>query len=215
MKSLTFASIVALAAGIALIIANKSIYSTGVVVTGGIIFIVAGILNAFVFNNSRKREKQGHGAIAGVFTLLTSIGAAVLGICMLIFQDTFIALVPCMFGIIVAFLGLYQFYVLAVSVRPAILPAWFYIAAVILLGIAVFIFLRKPSEDDSTIMLATGIALTFFGVMSLIEASMTPHFRKKAEAPARLTQPLDEENGHEAQPNAEPKAESEQSTTQS
>lgn len=193
-SSLVYTAIVAIAAGVALIFAHKSINSFGVVVVGGIIFIVAGILNLFIGYSEKKNNQKG--ALSSTFSLLTNIGAMVLGICMVIFQSTFVVLVPYIFGIIVAILAIYQFFVLAVGVRPASLPAWLYIVPVALVGAAIYIFLSHAQRDDHLIMLVTGIALAFFGLFSIIEASLVPHYRKKNQTPAQAEtaapKPLDE-----------------------
>lgn len=177
-KNLSITAILAIIAGVVLIIANRSIYSTGVVMTGGVLFIAAGVLNVFVFDTERRRDRQGRGAFASTFSLIASIGAVVLGVCMLIFHSAFTVLVPYIFGIIVAFLGCYQFYILAVGARPAVLPAWFYLVPVILIGGAIYIFLRQPDTDDYLIMLSTGISLSFFGLFTIIEAIMITQRRK-------------------------------------
>lgn len=178
-KNLSITAILAIVAGVILIIANRSIYSTGVVITGGILFIAAGILNVFVFDNERRSDRRGRGAFASTLSLLSSIGAVVLGVCMIIFQDTFTVLVPYIFGIIVAFLACYQFYVLAIGARPTVLPVWFYFFPVLLLGAAIYIFFRRPDTDDHLITLASGIALSFFGLVTIIEAIMISDGRKK------------------------------------
>lgn len=195
-KNLIVTALVAIAAGVGLIIANKSINSNGVVVAGGIIFIIAGILNFFVLYSERKR--QNYGPLASTFSTIGNVGALVLGICMLIFQPTFVVLVPYIFGIIVAFLACYQFFVLAVGARPATLPAWFYLVPIVLIGGSIFIFFLKPEEDDHLIILISGIALALFGLFTIIEGSMIPHMREKAtgahaeEKSAAKPTPLDE-----------------------
>lgn len=196
-KNLTFTAILAMAVGIALIIANRSIYSTGVVVTGGILFVIAGILNVFVFDSERRSGKQGRGAVASTFSLVASVGAVVLGVCMIIFKESFALLVPYIFGIIVAFAACYQFYLLAIGVRPTVLPGWLYLAPVILLGGAVYIFLLRPNADDHIIMIATGVALIFFGAISIVEAIMLSYSRHEAKkaavaAASAPLKPLDE-----------------------
>lgn len=176
-KNLILIALVAIAAGVALIIANKSINSDGVVVAGGVLFVIAGLLNIFVFYNERKHAAGG--ALASSFSLIGNIGALILGICMLIFQSTFIVLVPYIFGIVVTFLACYQFYVLVIGARPAELPAWFYLVPIILIGGAIYIFMCHPKTDDHLIILSSGIALCFFGLFAIIEASMIPHLRNK------------------------------------
>ncbi len=171
-----------MAAGIVLIITHNSIRSTGVVVTGGILFVIAGLINVLLFEGERKRGRWDRGALSSTFSWLTSVAAVILGICMLVFQGTFITLVPMMFGILVAFSALYQFYILAIGSRPTLLPGWFYIVPVALIGGAAFIFMQDSYSNDPKIMLATGISLTAFGVAGLAESAMLSHYRRHPKA---------------------------------
>lgn len=177
-RNLIFTSLLVLAAGIILIITNKAIRSTGVVTTGGILFILAGLLNVMVFEDERKKGRSGRGVFASTFSWLTSAAAVILGVCMLIFKSTFIPLVPVMFGILVAFSALYQFYILAIASRPVMLPGWLYIAPIALVGGAAYIFMQDADLNDPKIMLATGISLTVFAAAGLIEGIMLGHYHR-------------------------------------
>ncbi|MDE6333427.1 MAG: DUF308 domain-containing protein, partial [Muribaculaceae bacterium] len=175
-KNLIFIGLPVLAAGIILIFTYQNIRSTGVVITGGILFILAGILNVLAAGHERRRAERtgtrGHGVISATVNWLTCAGAVILGVCMLIFKDTFVALIPFIFGVLIAFSAFYQLYVLAYGSRPAMLPGWLYIVPLLLAGAAVYLFLQKPEVDDSVIMLTTGIALTFFGLATSAEGIM-------------------------------------------
>ena len=209
-RSLIFTALLVLAAGIVLIITHASIRSTGVVTTGGILFILAGVLNMLVFEGERKRGREGRGVFAATFSWLTSAAAVILGVCMLIFQDTFIPLVPVMFGILVAFSALYQFYILAIGARPVLLPGWLYIIPIALVGGAVYIFLQRPDIHDPKIMLATGISLVVFGAGSLIEGILLGNEHRKtlkekkaseaADAKASASWLSEDSSSHEAVP---------------
>lgn len=175
-KNLIITALLVLAAGIILIITRASIRSEGVVTTGGILFIVAGLLDLLIFESDRR--KDGKRPLAAAFNWITSAGAVILGLCMLIFRPTFVELIPFMFGILVAFTALYQVYLLAYGARPVMLPGWLYIVPLLLAGGAVYLFTLKPMTDDHIIMLTSGIALTLFGAASLIEGAMLGHYHR-------------------------------------
>lgn len=168
-------AITALASGAALIIAKDTISANGVVVVAAIIFIIAGIINAFIFSTDHKKNNM-----ADTFSIFTSIGAAILGICMIIFKPTFISLVPYIFGIIILVAALCQIYITSRGAKPASMPAWLYIPAIILIGISIYVILQSPIKHDQNIMLATGIALCLYGLAALADAALIKPTRKKA-----------------------------------
>ncbi len=197
-KNLIIMGLPALAAGIALIITYKGISSTGVVITGGILFILAGIFNVVAAGYERRRAERagsrGHGMISAAVNLLACAGAVILGVCMLIFKDTFVTLIPFIFGVLIAFSAFYQVYLLAYGTRPVMLPGWLYIVPLALAGTAVYLFLQKPEVDDTVIMLTTGIALSFFGLSTVAEGMALGRIRRRtihdagkaAKAPAEV-----------------------------
>lgn len=209
-------AILAIAAGVAIIIANQDITAKGVVVAAGIIFIIAGIVNGCVFNFERRA-----GTITAGISLLTNIGsvaAILLGICLLVFKATFITLVPYVFGVLVAFIAIYHCYILAVGARPATLPAWLYLVSIVLAAFAVYIFLQKTDNEmaDHRIIFVSGIALAFFGIFGVIEGCMIPHYRKKAlnpEKPEKIDKTETSEKSEPSEPseNTEPSEKSENS----
>lgn len=181
-KNLIITALLVLAAGIILIITRASVRSEGVVTAGGILFIVAGLLDLLVFESDRR--KDGKRPLAAAFNWITSAGAVILGLCMLIFKSTFVELIPFMFGILIAFAALYQVYLLAYGSRPVMLPGWLYIAPLLLAGAAVYLFMLKPMIDDHIIMLTSGIALALFGAVALIEGAMLGHYHRHPQAAA-------------------------------
>lgn len=191
-KNLIFIGLPVLAAGIALIFTHQGIRSTGVVITGGILFILAGILNLLAAGHERRRADRngirGHGVATATVNWLACAGAVILGVCMLIFKDTFVALIPFIFGILIAFTAFYQLYVLAYGTRPAMLPGWLYIVPPVLAGGAVYLFLQKPGADDMVIMLATGISLTFFGMAAFAEGIMLGAINRRSMQESKSAQ---------------------------
>ena len=170
---LIFTALLALAAGIALMLTYKTVSSEGVVITGGVMFVLAGFINVIAFLSSRDEKGKSHlGSFGLAFGWITSGAAVVLGLSMLIFVRTFVGLVPFIFGVLVVFGALFQFFVLSVGIRPVTLPAWLYAFPLVLTGLSVYVFMQQSQTDDQTIMLATGIAFTVFGAAMFIEGAM-------------------------------------------
>ena len=98
------------------------------------------------------------------------------------------------------------------AARPAVLPAWFYLAPIALIGAAIAVFMLKADTDEHVIILVSGISLVFFGLFSVIEGSMVPHLRNKAlephivarkEAKTTSATPLDDTQKDESEKNAQ------------
>lgn len=184
---LIFTALLALAAGIALIVTHRTVSSGGVVIAGGVMFVLAGFINVIAFLSSRDENGKSHlGSFGLAFGWLTSGAAVVLGLSMLIFQSTFVGLVPFIFGVLVVFGALFQFFVLSVGIRPVTLPAWLYVFPLVLVGLSVYVFMQQSQTDDRMIMLATGIAFTVFGIAMFIEGAMVgaANRRQRREAVA-------------------------------
>lgn len=164
-KSLFLMSIPALIAGIAMIITYRSISSIGVIITCGVLFIAAGAGSLLLMHGGGTRK-----AFTVVLTRFTGAASILLGLSMLLFRETFTAIVPFMFGILVALQALYMFYILSVSRERKVLPGWLYVLATALGGAAAYLFIQTPGQesDDTTIMLVTGISLTVFGLAVLL-----------------------------------------------
>lgn len=194
-RNLILLSILIMAAGIVLLLINSSINSTRIVITGGILFICAGIFNILASGGSRDKNKsggrRGRGPVSAIMSWFSSAAALILGICMVVFQGTFAELVPVMFGILIAFAAFYQLYVLTIGVRPYTLPAWLYVAPAALAGAAVYLFFMETKVDDKSIVLTTAIALILFGVFGIIEGSMLGNLRRKGEAQATTDTAVD------------------------
>lgn len=175
-RNLIFTALLVLTAGIILILLRNSIHSEGVVTAGGILFIVAGLLDLLVFESGRRRQERR--PLTTAFNWITSAAAVILGLSMLIFRSTFAGLIPFMFGILIAFTALYQVYLLAYASRPVMLPGWLYIAPLLLAAASVYLFMQKALVDDVLIMVISGAALTLFGVAMLVEGAMLGHYHR-------------------------------------
>lgn len=189
-------SIPALIAGVIFIITYNSISSSGVIVAGGIVFIVAGLLNTLYFENNRRRAESPRNVMATLWSRITSAASVILGLSMLFFTDTFASLVPFMFGIIVAMAGATQIYIVARAGGDDRLSPWWLVVAATLIGACVYLFMQKPLEGhDPTIMLTTGISLAVFGFTVLVEGLILMRKDKPDIAAAEVAEakPLDVE----------------------
>lgn len=189
-KNLLLSAIIIAVAGIIMIITHATVNTQGLAIACGIMFILAGVVDIFVFMNRRPRQSAknaaatpeqtaaGNGAapaparqsvLSTFFGWLTMVGSIVLGLSMLIFRDTFSGVIAFMFAILVAFGALMQLYILLFGTRPARLSPYFYIAPLLLAGASAYLFTLEASADDPLLMLVSGIAFTFFGVVTLVE----------------------------------------------
>ena len=184
-KNLLLMSLVALAAGVLMLIFRDSL-ANGVIITwAGILFIAAGVLNVSVFLGAR--DKNGHartGAFGTAFGWIVSAAAVVLGLAMVIFHDAFVALFGFMFGIMLLFCALFQLALLVFGTRPVRLPGIYYIVPALLICGAIYVFSLKSGLDERSIMTVTGIGLAVFGLASLVECI---HIDRLARRPTVTT----------------------------
>ncbi|MCM1451947.1 MAG: hypothetical protein NC102_06790 [Clostridium sp.] len=202
-RTLTFFGILAAVVAAALIIARNSITPLGVVLTGGILFILAGLANCIAI--SRNKE-AGAGKVFGYVANAASI---VFGICMIAFQGSFVPLVTFIFGLLVAMLAIWQFYVLAAAVRPHVLPGWLYVFPIALAVAATYIFVAKDSVAQLPIILVTGISAAVLAAGCLVEGSMLGAARRMDIKAAKKAQ--EEAKGEGAKGKEADKGESDES----
>ena len=172
-RNLILMALVTLAIGILMIIFRNTLASNNVVIGCGILFILAGVANVTVFLGSR--DKNGHarmGAVGTAIGWLASAAAVVLGVVMVLFRTIFETMVGYMFAVLLLFGALFQFCLLLFGSKPVRLSSWFFLVPMALCGAAVYIFMQQPGRSDYAIMLTTGISLAFFGLMTLVEATL-------------------------------------------
>lgn len=183
-----------LVAGVAMIITCDTLASVHIVVGGGILFILAGIANMLFFLSAR--DRHGHvrtGAVGSAVGWVASAAAIVLGLAMLLFQQTFVPLVSFIFAVMVLFTAIYQTCLLIFGTRPVRLSPWFFIVPMLLLIAACFIFLQRgdASVTDQRILLVSGCSFAVFGIVSIIEgiiiANGNRRIHKAAQAGTETT----------------------------
>lgn len=175
--------LLSLVVGVIIILSYRYISSSGIIIVGGSLFILMGLLNLIVFHNRHNNDNT-PSALATIVSRITSAGAIILGLSLLIFNETFASVVPFIFAVLIALLALDQFYILAVSSNRIYLSPWFLLAPLALTGCALYLFLSESQpQNEEILMLCTGISATFFGVVSVIEALVVGHKAPKAPAP--------------------------------
>ena len=180
-KTLSAIGLIALIAGLAIAIFYRSITTEGVVITGGVLFMAVGVSNLIIYGSPSRQASS----VARVFSQISNAAAIVLGICMLVFQSTFVPLVAFIFGLLVAVLALWQFFLLAIGTRPYQLHGWLYAFPLLLTGAAIYVFV-KGSSAGQEIMLVTGIAVAVMGVGCFCQGTalgMARRRSQRAEAP--------------------------------
>ena len=182
-KNLYITAAITLIAGIILIITCSTLASVKIVIWGGILFIVAAVANRVFFIGGRDREGRPRtGPIGTAVGWIASGAAVVLGLSMLLFQQTFIPLVSFMFAVLVLFAAIFQLCLLIFGSKPARLSPWLFLVPVLLFGAAVFIYLQRPGQTaiDHRIILVTGIAFAVFGVFAFIEGMLIALHNRKS-----------------------------------
>lgn len=157
--------VLAIAAGVVTIIFNNSITSTGVVCCGGVLFVIAAVLNAVItyFAKDDKGRRRA-GTVAFLFNMVASAAALAFGICMIFRPDIFVRFIPIVFSILVLFGALMLFYYLSYGRRPSALPRWLFAYPLLVLVGAVIVFCLEGQTDDHLIMIYTGASLIVYGL---------------------------------------------------
>lgn len=187
-KNLYLTALVMLTAGVIFIITANTLASFKIVIGAGILFIIAGLANTIFFLGARDREGHARtGAFGTAVGWVASAAAIVLGLCMLLFQQTFIPLVSFMLAVLLLFTAVFQICLLLFGSKPIRISPWFFIIPVLLFGAAVFIYLQKPgeTESDRIIMYVTGTAFALFGLASVAEGTIIAHGNRKARKAAQ------------------------------
>lgn len=167
-RSYFLLSLLAIIAGVVFILSYTTISSAVLVMLGGVLFIVAGLLNTAIYVGKR-REHGERKPITTFLGYLTGAAAVILGLSMLIFKATFSVAIPYLFGLLMAVMAIAQLIVLLSRRGRLQFSSWFLLAPLVLIGIGIYIATLSAGVCDSTIMLATGIGLAFGGLVWAVE----------------------------------------------
>lgn len=170
-KTTLLTGIIVLAMGLILLISHDGITDSGIVTLGGIFFIVAAIIDIILYVTGKDKDgKPRKRGASMVFGIIVCIAAMVLGVSMLVFNETFTRMIAPLFGIIVAIGALTQLWILVYGTRPVRMPRWMYAIPAAMLVCAIIIFVCD--FDNSTVNIITGSSLVLFGVTGFVESAL-------------------------------------------
>lgn len=189
-RHIIWTGIIALAVGILMIIYNRALEPSTLVMWCGILFILAGVLNLTLFLTGRDPSgKPKHNPASMMVGWVASAAAVVLGLCMVLFRATFVELVGYMFAFLLLFAALFQVFLLAFGARPTRLSGGWYVVPTVIVGIAVYFFLQRPVIENRYMMLWTGIAFALFGAASVVEGAQIGANNRSAAKAAKAEAP--------------------------
>lgn len=202
-RNLIITGAIALIVGVLMLIFRVQLANGGIVISAGILFVVAGVLNMTVFLGSRdSRGRSRIGAFGTAFGWIASAAAVVLGLAMLIFSTAFVALIGFVFAVMLLFAALFQLFLLLFGSRPIRLSNWFFLVPAALVAAAIYIFIRKPDTQGETYdMIFIGISFVVFGLFTIIEGSIigqTNHSAINKSTQTLVPEKTEEHNSAEA-----------------
>lgn len=171
-----------LALGVVLIVFNKIVTGQGVVVLAGILFLLTGIINLVMFVTRRNSDgTHVNRGLSLVFGWLVSLAAMILGICMLVFIDTFNTLIPFIFALLIFFGALTLMFSFIFGMRKVSgVPGWLWISPIAMIVLGVITILQKTNGSDHLVMILTGVSMAIFGLTGIIGVTIMANARRRA-----------------------------------
>lgn len=194
-RSFFFMALLSLIAGVVLIITYTTVSSAGLVVLGGVLFIAAGILNFVLYAGSRRgRDGASRRLMPVTLSYLTSGAAVLLGLSMLVFKTTFVAVIPYLFCMLMILAAVIQLLILLPRQGRMLFSSWFLLIPVALAGVGIYIASLPAGSSDAAIMLAGGIGLVVNGLALAVEGVAVSR-QAAAAVPTRDGRQLREDEG--------------------
>ena len=174
--------ILILAIGIILIICNKMITGRGIVVLAGILFLLTGIINLVLYITRKNPDgEHTHTAASRFLGWLVSIAAIILGLCMLVFIDTFNQMIPFIFGLLIFFGALILIITYIFNVRKIVsIPVWCWLFPIVMVVLGIITITQKADVSDPLIMILTGSSMIIFGFAGTILGALVSGAKRKA-----------------------------------
>ncbi len=181
-KGSLYSAILALIAGIFMVIYSNVTLRTIVLVVG-IMFIASAVFNlAYEFSRKRADKKS-----TSLTAIVASFGAAVLGIIMVLTPIGMVNLIVYLFAASIILLGLYEICAMAFMYRPVTFPFWFFILPSLLVICGVVICIMGAERVGEMMVIITGISLIVYAVSTFINIIGLVSYRrainKKAAEP--------------------------------
>lgn len=162
----------------------------GIVVLAGILFLLTGIVNLVVYVTRKDSDGQpANSGFSRFFGWLVSLAAIILGLCMLVFTETFNQMIPFIFGLLIFFSALILVFLYLFRTRKIIkVPGWSWLFPLIITILGVITFTQKPDASDPLIMILTGVSMIIFGLAGIILVSLVSGARRQALADQKLNE---------------------------
>ena len=174
-------AVIVLTVGILLVVWHNRIdVLNWIVVIVGLGLVVPGLyslISAFARAGSKSAKKDEYSA--GRSTIIASLGALALGVWMIVSPGFFVELLAYMFGAILIVYGVFHIVFLSVCSRPYIMPGWYYIIPVLMIGAGVVILATSVRTMNSVVVLISGIALIASAFNTMLEIAGTHPARLK------------------------------------
>lgn len=121
-----------------------------------------------------KERTQGRGP-----TIVASIVCVALGLWMICEPAFFATIIAYIFGALLIGIGLYHIILLAVWMRPLVMPFWFYIIPVLLIVAGIVLLATNINTLNSVVVLVMGISLICSAFNSALEFAASHPARVK------------------------------------
>ena len=125
---------------------------------------------------------------------LTSGAAVLLGLSMLVFKTTFVAVIPYLFCMLMILAAVIQLLILLPRQGRMLFSSWFLLIPVALAGVGIYIASLPAGSSDAAIMLAGGIGLVVNGLALAVEG-VAVRRQVVAAVPTRDGRQLREDEG--------------------
>lgn len=190
-KGSLYSAILALIAGIFMVVYSNVTLRTIVLVVG-IMFIASAVFNlAYEFSRRRADKKS-----SSLTSVVASFGAAVLGIIMVLTPVGMVNLIVYLFAASIILLGLYEICAMAFMYRPVTFPFWFFILPSLLVICGVIICIMGAERVGELMVIITGVSLivyaasTFINIIGLL--SYRRAINKQVPAPETIETKVEE-----------------------
>lgn len=189
-KGSLWSAILTLIVGIVMVSFSNITLRTIVLIVG-LLFIATAVFNlAYEFSGKRAASKT-----SSTPAIITSIGAGVLGIVMVLMPIGMVNIIIYLFAAAIILLGLFEICSLAFMYRPVTFPFWFFILPSLMVVCGLVICVMGADKIAEATIIVTGIALivysvsTFMNIIGLITFRRSIRRKEEAAKAPEATEP--------------------------
>ena len=166
-RSSVITSVILMALGLAMVICPARYVDSLIAAMGYLMLIVAGVM-VLDYLESKK-------ALFNTIFLFLAIALGILGLSVLVFNEYVLKIIGGIFGVVLIFQGIEMFYNAVMYVRPSGRKAWWFLAflALVLLAMGVLIFLNPFWDTPKVLLMVIGVALLFDALITMLRTIWT------------------------------------------